>query len=379
MAILQTLLEPSVVTGWVSRIFTPGSVLQRYFGMQVGGPNVTQISGRAYSWDIFDHVRTIMEARAPGTGPATIARNPVGRVMGTFPRGYEKIPLDYETLHNIREIGENAGQRDRMGMRYLDLQQTELRQRADNFREFMIAGLLRAGSFDFDFDGDRWIPKFTGGDITVDFRIPSGNKSSAVPGLDPLGAGSIIDASWATASTNIPKHLDDISLAFQELCGAPLELVITDSAVWNHVLNNTKAQAQGGSVNSVFAEYDVLQEFKTKEGVVIKVFVARLRCRPHVLWLIVDTGLTVAGTYTRFWPGTKATFMVSPQKWWFAMQEGSEPVKDSPWQPAVERFGLHSWLREWDEPARVELHSLMNCVPEVRMPKGIMPGVTVVG
>jgi hypothetical protein len=375
MAIIQELLAPSVVDGMVSRIFTPGSVLQRFFGMQIGGPNVGQVMGRAYAWDVFDHVRAIMKARAPSTGPATIAANPVGRVSGTFPRGYEKLLLDYETLNNLRTIGANAGTRDRMGMRYLELQQVEIRQRADNFREFLLAMLLTQGTAGFRFDGDDWIPVSSLGSNlgwTIDWKIPSGNKSSAIPGLNPLGAGNIIDASWATASTNIPGHLDAINQAFQNLVGAPLDLIICDSIVWNGVLNNTKLQAQGGSVNPTFDTYMVVEPMRTKEGKLIKVFQARLKARPWIRWLIVDTGLEIDSVYSPFWNGTLATFMVEPDNWWFAMQEGSEPVKDNPIAPAIDRPGAYTWLREWDEPARVELHSIQNCIPELRIPKAVM-------
>ena len=33
--------------------------------------------------------------------------------------------------------------------------------------------------------------------------------------------------------------------------------------------------------------------------------------------------------------------------------------------------GFHAWLREWDEPARVELHTINNIVPELTVPKAL--------
>ena len=379
MAVINEVLAPSVVTKIVSRIYRPGNYLSRFFGMEIGGGNVDRISGRSYSWDIFDNVRGIPTARAPATGPDTIAANPVGRQTNTFPRSYEKLPVNYELLANIRTLGKNASERDRMGATYLEKQGQVVKQRADNFREFMVASVLTVGTASFQISGDRWIPVTSLGSNpgwTIDYLVPSGNKSTAIPGLSPTSEfTNIIDAAWSVASTDIPAHLDKIDLAYQELVGGPLSLIVTDSRVWNHVLNNTKMQAQGGSVNSVFAEFE-RTELKNPDGSLMGIYVARLRARPWLQWLIINTGLDVGQTpaYTRWYDGTKATFFADgwQRGGYWQMQEGSEPVKENPQAPAIEQFGAHFWLREWDEPARVELHGLQNCVPELTIPKAIM-------
>lgn len=381
MGILSNVLAPSVVTGIVSRIYTPQSVLQRYFGMQIGGPNVNQISGRAYAWDIFDNVRSLARGRAPATGPASVAPNPVGRQTNTFPRAYEKMALSYELIANIRTLGQNAGTRDRMGATYLDEQARIERIRHDNFREAQLGLLLNNGKFSVRFQGDDWIicPSRSGGvaGYDVDYLVPSGNKSSSIPGLAPI-SGNIIDASWATASTHIPKHLDQINQAFQNLVGAPLGLVLTDSTVWRYALSNTDVINMGGSANMAYAQYE-MEPLTGPDGQKVGMFVGVLKAVPWLKWLILDNGLEIddgTGTgsapFTRWYDGTKATFMIDYDPYWMRFQEGSEPVKENPMAPAVERFGFHSWLREWDEPARIEIHTLQNCIPEMRIPKGLM-------
>lgn len=375
MAIASQVLTPSVVTGIVSRIYAPGNVLQRQFGMEIGNRKVKQVTGRSYAWDIFDNVRDIAEGRAPGVGPSTYAPNPIGQQTNTFPRSYEKmVGLNYELLMNIRTLGKNAGVRDRMGMAYLDTQATVVKTRQNNFREFMLAMFLSRGAFSFRFDGDRWIPVVTLGanpGFTIDYQIPAANKSTGIPGLNPLGTGNIIDVAWSNAASNIPGHIDLINQAFQQLVGAPLAMMIVDSTVWNYVISNTKLQAQSGSVNAVFAEYD-MESMRGPDGNLLGVFKGRLKARPWLEWWIFDQGLNIDGTYTRFWDGTLCTAMIQPDPYWFAMVEGSEAVKENPIAPAVEQFGFHSWLREWDEPARIELHSLQNALVECRVPKGIM-------
>lgn len=375
MAVLHEILAPSVVTGIVSRIFTPGAVLQQLLGMQMGGPNVYQVSGRAWSYDIFDNVRSIAPGRAPSTGPQNTAPNPVGRVTGTFPRSYEKVPLDYELLHNLRKMGRDAGQRDRMGAIYVENQARFVKTRADNFREFEVASLLTQGSMAFRFDGDNWVPvRALGANLgfNISWQIPAGNLNiNAVfaAGLNMTGAGNLITASWAIAGTDIPGNLVSISQAFQQLVGAPLAIVIVDSTLWLQILSNTRVQNLAGSVNTPYAEYTMTQ-MRGPDDNPISLFEGRIKALPWLRFWIYDAGLEIDGTYTKFWTNL-ATFMVEPTGMWLRMQEGSEPVKENPTAPAVERFGMFSWVREWDEPARMELHALQNCVPELRVPRGI--------
>jgi hypothetical protein len=139
------------------------------------------------------------------------------------------------------------------------------------------------------------------------------------------------------------------------------------------LVKNTSLQAQGGSVNAVFAEY-VMEELRGPDGNKIGIFKGRLRAIPWLDWLITDTGLDFGSGFQRWYPGNAVTFMIEPGPYWVKRVEGSELVKENPMAPAVQRYGFFSWLREWDEPARVELHALMNTILELRIPKGIMIG-----
>lgn len=372
MPLDYTILAPSAVTKVISRITVPGDTLQRFWGFEPGGRNVEQAPGdgkRDYSYDIFDTPRTIAKGRAPGTGPATVKPQVVGVNTVHVARAYTKIPdLSYELLSNIRAIGENAGVLDRRGMRYLESQGRYHAQHHNNFREFLTWGMMR-GNAGFKISGDDWIPVLSSPDVTIEWRIPTGNKTQ----LDMLGAGNILGTSWATATAPIPADLDDISIAFQQLVGAPLAWVMTDSVVWNHVMNNTDVKNQSGTANTVFEEFRMTDE-KAPDGSSTGLRVARLKCRPWLTWFITDAGLDVDGTFTKYFSGGEASFGIDQGLGYARMQEGSEWVKESPWgAPALQR-GFHAWLREWDEPARVELHAISNLVPELTIPKGLAFG-----
>lgn len=369
MPLDQTILAPAVVTKIISRIAVPGNTLQKFFGFDEGGANVEQSPGdgmRQYTYDIFDNVRSIAKGRAPGTGPATVTRNPVGANTVTIARAYEKIPdLSYEMLSNIRKIGEHAGTQDKRGMKYLELQAKYLKQRQTNFREFLTWGMLR-GSCDFTFSGDDWTPVLSGGNLTINFRIPTGNKSQ----LDMLGSGSILGTTWSNAAAPIPNDLDEISAAFQQLVGAPLAWVMTDSTTFAYVMDNTAVKAQAGTSNTVYDTFEMTEE-KSEDGFPTGLRRARLKCRPWLDWYITDGGLDVNGTFTKYFSSGECLFGIDLGLGYCKMQEGSEWVKESPWgQPALQR-GFHAWLREWDEPARCELHTINNIVPELTIPKAL--------
>lgn len=386
MAVISNVLTPSVVTGIVSRLYMPGNPLSRIFGGQIGGPNnkTETVLGRAYSWDIYDRVRKAAYGRQPNTPASALPANPVGRQTSTFGRCYTKVPLDYEQLNNIRQLGQNAGVRDRQGASYLEAQARTLRETHDNFREFMWGGLLTQGQYSFQFVGDDMVPVMSLGSnpgMTVNYLIPSGN----LPGftgawqanLNPTGGGNIISAAWSNTGTDISTQLDQINQAFQQLVGAPLALVLTDSTVWRYVLKNTTLQAQGGSVNAVFADYE-MEDLKGPDGNKIGIFKGRLRAVPWLDWLVCDTGLETGllgqETFNRWWPGNLVTFLVAPDPYWIRCVEGSELVKDNILAPPVQRFGFWSWIREMDDPARPELFALQNVILELRIPKGIMIG-----
>lgn len=373
MAILQELQSLSVVTGIVSRIAAPGNVLQKFFNMDIGNPAVEKVSGRAYSYDIFDNIRDAANGRRPGTGPAVVAPVPSGRQTQVFPRQYEKMPMTYELLHNLRSLGQNAGIRDKMGKVYIEKQAMQMKRRANNFRELMIGALLRQGTIGFQYDGsgDDLIPVFTvsGPGDTYDFLIPSGNKST----LNMTGGGAIISALWSNVGTDIPSQIFAINAAFQNLTGQTLRHIFVPTAVWMMVLQNTAVRNLAGSANKPFADFAMLPN-SNEDGQPVGLMSAQLGFCPWVQWHVYDGGLNVNGTYTQLLPINQATFTIDLDGGWIKGVEGSEPVKENPIAPAIEQFGFTSWIREWDEPARLELHSLQNFLIELNTPKGIAIG-----
>lgn len=375
MATLNELLAPQVILESVtSRIKQPGDFLQQFLGFQMGGPaNLDDgVAMRYAAYDIFDNVQDAENMRAPGTAPDVIAPNPVGQVPVTIARAHTKVPMYYEQLGNQRPLGKTSGNIDRGGMDYIRRQETILKQRFQNFREFMASAMLR-GSFTITFSGDSWIPTYAGGTITVDFRIPAGNKTQ----LDMLGAGNILTISWASvASAPIFENILAINAAFQQLHGWPLTTILCNSVIWGYVTNNAGIKARSGTSNVVFDEYsrnaDAKDEERARDG-----FTARLKCLPFIEWKIYDGGLKINGAFTKHFADTAAAFLPDPSPNLFQMLTGGEYICENEQSQATVKRGLNFWPQYVREPSRVEIVGLDNCIPAVRVPKAIAYGTVV--
>lgn len=378
---ILSILTPSVVTKIVSTIRAPGSILSRHFGWQIGGANVMQVQGKTYTYDIYDHVRAVARGRVPGSASGSISLNPVGNVSVTLAKSAEKVMLDYNAILQIRTIGENAGSRDVAGKRYVEKQAKTLRQRQDNFREFVVAGAIcNGGTYGFYISGDDLVPTFSStANITVDHRIPAANKligATFVPGLILDGTANIINAPWSVSSTDIPNQLLGIDSGLQGQAGNPLKHIIVNNQVWSNVIANDKVRQLAGTSNSPFAQYDKL-DMKNPDGTDAGVFAAVLKGLPQFEWLICNSKIKLATTNatteadTRVVQDGYATFMIENDNSWIQMIEGSEIVKDNDLAPPVEREGFYSWMLEKADPARFELHGLQSVGMEINVPKGL--------
>jgi hypothetical protein len=381
MAILQDLLLPSFVRDTVTRVLGPSRFLSESFGFGIDGPKVQQVPGRVYTYDIYDNVRTVQNARMSHAPAGMIAVNPVGNNTVTLGQFREGIQLRYNDMLQIRTIGENAGVRDKMGMKYIKKQVATLRQRADNSREFITGALMQQGKYGFFINGDDLVPTYdtANANFTVDLKFDSGNVltgGSFAAGLQMGTGANIITAAWSNNATDIPVQLDAISSALEDLVGAPLKRIYCGSDVWANVINNTAVRQVAGSAN-VPAEFS-REEVKNDKGGITAVIKCVLKARPWIEWYVSDESLSLPATNATTFSSVKVlprsyiTFMVDPDVApWFSMVEGSEYVKDNDWSDAVERFGFYAYAMEKANPASVNYLTQQLLGLELNMPKGI--------
>lgn len=366
------ILAPQAILDRFSRIEFPGTTLSRIFGWNISsfaGANptgaVVDHPLRSGQYDIMDVSRRVATARAPGTPSSMQKPQFVGSVQFTIPRSAETIPLLDERLQNQRQLGATANVIDRGGLRYIQDQEMYLGQRFANMIEFQTAAMLR-GSYTFTQKGDDAEQTFSGGEVTINFKIPAGNLTT----LDMTGAGAIIGASlWSTTTNDIPGQLQSINSAFVNLTGQGLAHVIVSGVGWQYVVNNTKVQAQGGTANVVFER---LERVSAGE------FTAVLRGIPWVTWHVVDYGLEVwdgsAYTFTKLIPDNKAVFIPEPNPGWVEYIRGGEWVTEGPNGQKTWQYGFYPFSYPTHEPSGVNLSAVFNGLPSLKRPKAIAYG-----
>ncbi|HTN77001.1 MAG TPA: major capsid protein [Pirellulaceae bacterium] len=359
-----TVLAPKTILQAISQLELPGTTLQNLFGWGFNGQNRLRQTGRAFSYDVIDHTRKIATARVPGQSANRQKPQKVRNITGFFPRSAETISLLDEDLLNRRRIGGQLDELDEQGESYLTRQEAYLGQRFANLVEFQTAAMLR-GRYTFDSQGDDLLHGFSGGEQVVDFLVPDGNRGQ----LDMLGAGEILDADWATASTDIPLHLQKINAAMVQLTGLALSHVVLTGVGWQRVINNTKVQTLGGSANVV---YEALQRVGAGE------FTAVLRAIPWVTFHVVDYGLeTWDGTneaFNKLIQDDYAAFLPEPSPRWAQYLEGSEIVTEGPNGVKSEAFGFYPYAYPMHDPSGWDLCAVFNGLPALYLPKAVAYG-----
>lgn len=361
------ILGPKTLLDGIKSRVKPGlTALSSLFGMNIGGGNRIQHGGRRFAYDVMNRTRRVSTGRAPGQQSSLTAPQKVGEVYGTFPRSAETIQLTDEDIFNRRRLGGPLTELDSMGAAYINRQQQYLADRFSNLIEFQVAAMCR-GTYTYTQNGDDLEHTFSGGETTIDFKIPAGNKNQ----LNMLGGGSIIGAPWSTAGTDIPLHLFQINSALMQLTGYPLQHICLNSTTWNYVVNNTKVQAQGGSSNVVFEKL-AQDENGNFEGII--------RSLPWLRWHVMDHGLELysAGSYSysKLIPDDAIIGMPDPSGEWVQYLDGSEIVTEGPGVGATraERYGFHPYAYPSHDPSGWNLAGVFNGIPALYNPNAIIYG-----
>lgn len=366
---IPQLLNPAVVNARVDRLRVVNTALQTKWGMNKGGSAVRESPyGRRGSYDVFNSTRKVAKPVQPGTAAAMQPPNPVGNVNYTIPRFHPSIHLIAEQVHNQRPIGGPVSQIDAAGQQYVADQEMYLKQQITSAREFQVAAMQR-GSYTYALDSpfQGFYMDYSGGAaVTIDFQMPSGNKSK----LDMLGAGDILATSWDNAAAPIVSDLLQINAAFIQLTGRGLANIGMTSIGWGYVGANTQVQTQAGTANTYF-DYITRDEATTN-------FSARLRAVPWLTFDINDNGLDTASsgtTFAKFIEDDHAVFSISPDAVVAQYWECGEPISEWDGAPVVVRVGEYYWIAPRSNPTGYQLFALHNGMPVLQIPAGLAYGL----
>jgi len=397
-ASLHELLQPQVILDVVSRIRERQTRLGRWMGFQpnrydpdtvsLAGPNTVSGMTRYATFRLFDFTRVISKMRAPNTGPATVAPNPVGDVRISCARFHEKIPLSYEELGNLSPIVGPNSQIDPGGQDYIQRQTKHIARQFNATVELLTTGMIQDNLY-FQQNGDNWVG-FIGnpGGIAfqIPFQVPAGNKAQ----LNMLGAGNIILISWDNQGAPIFSNISSIKAAFAQLSGYPLCHGWCNSLMWYNLVTNTEIRNLAGTSVSPFAEYDHIEE-RGADGIPTEGYAAVLRADPTIQWHITDevviTGNTdvdpswstapASSVIQKTVPDKMVFFLTEPTGEWSKMYHGGEYVVENPGMPGAPRSGYYFWHEYVTQPSAIDLIGLLNCVPLLYIPKVVAPAQVV--
>ncbi len=364
------ILAPEVIAKTISQLELPGTTLQKIFGFGPGGGAGEPWDARDGSYDVFDVSRRVTPAIHPEAPSANRRPQKVGKVRFTIPRHSQTISLLDERIHNQRKIGGPTSELDRGGENYIAKQEEILAQEVANLIEFQTAGMIR-GSYMYNQSGERLEHVFSGGQETVDFQIPAGNKTK----LNMLSAGDILGTSWDNVASDIPADLFQINEAFVNLTGDGLAHCVLTSVGWQYIVNNTKVKAQGGTANVVFERIN-----KVGAGE----FSAVIRAIPWLTFHIVDYGLEIwdgPGTadsdysFTKLIEDDHAAFFPEPSRRWVNYLDGGAWVTEGPNGPTGFRHGFYPYAYKTHDPSGWKLNAEFNGMPALERPKAMAYGL----
>lgn len=368
--VLPAFLQPHGVNERFSRLLVHNDTLQKFFGVQAGGPNIrTSPFGRRGAFDIFNDTRQVPPATLPGSTAVTIAPNPVGNVAFTIPRLAINMPVVLEMLANTRPIGGPVNEIDETGQQYIVDHERYRKQLVTAFREFQVASMIRGKyTFSVNPDGSNTVA-FSGQPITVNYQIPSGNLSQ----LNMLGGGSIIDVAWSSTSAKISTHLTQIDAALVQLTGRGLRHVWINGNMWQNMISNTQLQAQAGSVNQV---WDMM--VRADDG--SEDFECRLKAVPWVKIHVTNQGLAFApnnGSFSKLIDDDSAFFTTEVGPEVVQLWQCGEPVVEE-WNSRVSyQVGEYHYYEPKGNPAVYQGFSLLNVLPILKVPACFCYGTVV--
>jgi len=389
---LHSLLTPQVILKAVSRIRKFQGRLGRWVGFQpnrfnpdtvsLEGPNTRYGDTRFATFRLDDVTRVVGKGRAPGTGPASVAVNPVGDVRVSCARFHEKVRLLGEFLGNLSPIIGPNSQIDTGGQSYIARQTVHLAEKYNNTIELMTTGMFQDNLY-FQFAGDNLLPVIGAPaapalGFQLPFQLPAGNKNQ----LNLLGTGNIILIGWQNVSAPLIKNCLQIQAAMTQLSGYQPRHFWMNSLMWYNVLLNTEVRNTAGSANTPFAMYDRVKEMAV-DGMPQPEFAAELRGIPWITWHIADDVLVTGGDVDPTWSSSSGTTTVKvcpdntviiapdPSPDWTELYHGGEYISENAGQPMVLKRGYTFW-KEWvTQPSCIELIALMNCMPLLYVPKSI--------
>jgi hypothetical protein len=278
-------------------------------------------------------------------------------------RTFESQNFTGDRLKNL--IDPQRRTRDNKGRRYVREQSQWFRQRFDNLIQATVQNMLLNFELHYDEDGSL-LTSGSGALVSIDPAVPAGHQNQ----LDILGDGDIIDASWATTSTDIVAQLDAIKEAMLKDGGWPVVHAFYGKNIPGYVFANDAAskwisgdpalaREATRSPNSVPTGFQDIQWHKASDA------------------FFVDA----SGDAQQLLGDDEIVFTPEPSPEWWGYFEGTEMVPAGPVQKRdnaeqaladlTEVTGFFSYAEVNFNPPEIVQYAGLNFLPVIKAPKAV--------
>lgn len=233
-----------------------------------------------------------------------VAERPV-----TLIHTFEHIEIKGAEIINLNSPD---GEKQALGRMEVERQVQETRTIQDNTRLATLMSALSLGSIYYDADG-KLLSSSSGAAVTVDFQRPASNEGQ----LDWDGNGAIIDASWATNTTDIVGHLQKMHEAALKVSGYSLSHAFYGSNILKYLLTNDHAKEL---INRTPANQTAASRSQIPAGF------GDLTWWPGYRWFYEAEDETIKP----FVGADEIVFIPEPDPTWFEWLEGTYAVPTAP-------------------------------------------------
>lgn len=356
----------------VKKLYGPGTMLQRFYGLGPFNRPSQTIRGRTGVYDTYLGTRSLMPVRSPMSPPGRLNRQPIGQKVITVMRNYEAITIADEEVFRTRPLGGQFSQIDDTGKSYIARQIRYGLDLLSNNTEFLASAMLQGG-WELVPYGEQLYPMplgTSGSAITVETLMPAAHKTQLAVGA---ASANIIDVSWDDPTADLVKQLMNLDIYHQRINGNPIRHIWMNGKTFAPLMNNTKLQSVGGSVYRIFDSLtgnEIEPGQKYPDSGVRVVFRALPLHTFHVynggcvIGQVAQTfaAQTLEANYHKFIPDNMAFFTPAPGDW-CGLVAGSEPIQFSHQEAPKEVIGFGMGRAREIDPPRWDIKYLNNSAP----------------
>ncbi len=203
---LQRFLGQTYLMGLVEDVRTgiPKILPEKFWTLK------TATKGDSGEYTRYSGTRQLLPRVEYGAPPVRVKLEAIGTFQVKLAHFNAEIQLRPQDYINLRKY--DSREFMNKGKDEVDRQAALFMQKRDNTKVAMVHSMLSQGTISFDGAGNL-LPTTSGAALTIDYGVGANNRNQL---------NSVISATWATTSTNIPKDIENLQIRSLQQTGRPI-------------------------------------------------------------------------------------------------------------------------------------------------------------